>query len=109
MKNAGDVFNEMIKLHSEFSLKVGRKNDNVVAEVTIAGTRAGVAFGENVANVLVEAHGQAVMNLAHKLLAESRLEEATFDRAISDDEDGCCCGCDSCHHEDYDEEEEEDF
>jgi len=105
----GESLKGMLQLHPEFSLKIGQKGGILVAEMRIAGHKPGAAMGDDLASVLSRAHGQAVQNIAERLLAESRLNEAIFDNAVAKlEDDGCgrpsCC----CQYCDEDGNEDED-
>jgi len=121
MVDIGDILREMLRLHPEFSLKIGKNGGTLVAEMRIAGHKAGTAMGDNLVTVLNQAHGGAVRNIAERLLAESRLSEAVFDNAVTKLEGGDedpCCGCSGCqaaddedddgeYYEEYSEEDDD--
>jgi hypothetical protein len=103
MTDIGDILKGMLRLHPEFSLKVGQSGGKLVAEMRIANHKAATAIGDNLVVVLNGAHGGALRNMADRLLAESRLGEAVFDREVARLEgDDPCCG--HCHPHGYDDE-----
>lgn len=112
MVQIGEILKEMLRLHPEFSLKIGQKDGQLVAEMRIAGHKPALAMGTNLVLVLNQAHGEAVRKVAERLLAESRLSDAVFDNAINRLEGGDpCCGCSGCGQaddDDYCEDEDDD-
>jgi hypothetical protein len=107
MVDIGEILRDILRLHPEFSLKIGQKAGALVVEMRIAGYKPALAMGSNLVLVLNQAHGVAVRNIADRLLAESRLSDAVFDNAVSKLEgDPChCCGCDTESDEDEDDDE----
>lgn len=105
MVNIDEILKDMLRLHPEFSLKIGQKTGALVAEMRIANHKPATAMGSNLVLVLNQAHGQAVRNISDRLLAESRLSDAVFDNAVSKLEDPCCCCC-GCDTKDEDENDE---
>jgi gamma-glutamyl:cysteine ligase YbdK (ATP-grasp superfamily) len=113
MVDIGDIMKEIMRLHPNFSLKIGQANGSIMAEMRIADHKPALAMGNNLVAVLNQAHGEAVRNLADRLLAESRLSEAIFDNRVSALEEGnkgcCCTGCSGCQNEDDDDEYYEEY
>jgi hypothetical protein len=111
MVDIGEILKNMLRLHPEFSLKIGQKAGALVAEMRIANHKPAIAMGSNLVLVLNQVHGEAVRNIADRLLAESRLSDAVFDNAVSKLEDPChcCCGCNNKDEDDkyYDEYSED--
>ncbi len=114
----GNVLGNMISLHPEFSLKIGRQNGIFIAEVRINGGTPATVTGGDPKLVIVQAHANALKNIVDKVLAESRLSDTAFDSAIEKEERGCCggcCGCsnkyadDNCEEDDDYEDEDEDY
>ncbi len=109
MVQIGEILKEMLKLHPEFSLKIGQKDGQLVAEMRIAGHKPALAMGSNLVLVLNQVHGEAVRKVAERLLAESRLSDAMFDNAINKLEgDDPCCGCSGCRQDEDDDYGDED-
>jgi hypothetical protein len=120
MVDIGEVLKKMLRLHPEFSLKIGQNSGNLVVEMRIAGHKPALVMGDNLVLVLNQVHGEAVRNIADRLLAESRLSDAVFDNAVAkleEGEDPCnrCCGCndsndsndnDGEYYEEYSDDEE---
>ncbi len=116
MVDIGDILREMMALHPEFSLRIGKKDNGFVAEMRIGRHTPAVAMGPNLALILSQVHGESVKKIADRLLAESRLSEAVFDNTIDELEGSCgrcaCrCGCqdkeeDDDYYEDYEESED---
>lgn len=106
----GNVLGNMVSLHPEFSLKIGRQNGVFIAEVRIDGGVPATATGNDPKTVIVQAHAAALKNIMDKVLAESRLSDTAFDSAVEKEEGGCCAGCCGCSNKCSDEDcEDDDF
>lgn len=106
MVDVGEMLKEIMRLHPDFSLKIGRVNSTLTVEVKVANHKPAVAMGTNLVLTLNQAHGEALTNVAEKFLSESRLGEAIFDNAVTGMEEGCsgrCCSCRCCDDDDDDE------
>lgn len=103
MNDIGDTLKRIELLHPEFNLKLGRKGNQVVAELSIGGHRPATVIGDDLGTVIGQTHALAVRNIAEDLLAQSRLSEAMFDGAVEDMEGDRCCGCGGCNP-DYDDD-----
>jgi gamma-glutamyl-gamma-aminobutyrate hydrolase PuuD len=109
MANIGDVIKEMLQLHPEVSLKIGQKSNMLVAEVRIANNKPATIMGTDLAFVVNSAHGEAVRNVADRILSESRLSDAVFDNAVTKEEGDPCCCCSGCSPYADDDEDDEDL
>lgn len=110
MKTIEEILGNILLLHPEFGLKIGRKGGIFVAEVKIDGGKSATTMGNDLASTVAQAHAEAVRHIAEKILAESRLSEAVFDRAIEDMEGTPkrCCGCSGCCGDENEDEDDED-
>lgn len=111
MVDIGEMLKEIMRLHPDFSLKIGRVNGTLTVEVKVANHKPAVAMGTNLVLTLNQAHGEALTNVAERFLSESRLGEAVFDNAVASMEDGCsgrCCGCRGCNdYDNFDNDDDE--